>query len=140
MTTPASRLQEALPGSDFGPDDKLQHYRNRLCRERSAAAANRAVALLAEMGIKSRIFGSLTRNGEDFPPGSGIDLCVLDENPLNGPGGPRYRDIMLAVSTAGEGLLIQVHFLSQLSPPLARTVQKTGLLQINGDGVARRQG
>lgn len=131
MTSPARQLQEALPGGDFGPDDRLRHYRDRLCRERSAAAANRAVALLAEMGIKSRIFGSLTRKGEDFPPGSGIDLCIFDENPLNGPDGPRYRDIMLAVSTAGEGLLIQVHFLSQLSPPLARTVQSTGLPRIN---------
>lgn len=131
MTSPLPRLEKPLPDGDIAPDDTPQLQRNRLCRQRSAAAANRAVALLAEMGIKSRIFGPLTRNGEDFSPGSGIKLCVFDENPLNGPDGPRYRDIMLAVSMAGEGLLIQVHFFSQLSPPLASTVQSTGLSRIN---------
>jgi len=116
---------------EFGLADRLIHYRNLLHRCRCAAAANRAVALLAEMGIKSRVFGGLTLKPEDYHPGSSVDLCIFDDSPLVGPNGPRYRDIMQAVTTAGEGLVIQVHFFSQLSPPLARLVMTTGLPHIN---------
>jgi len=120
---------------EFGLTDRLVHYRNLLHRCRCAAAANRAVAMLAEMGIKSRIFGGLTLNPEDYHPGSSVDICIFDDSPQDahqlGPDGPRYRDIMQAVTSAGEGLVIQVHFFSHLSPPLARLVQATGVPHIN---------
>lgn len=131
MTSPMELTQQPGLSLEFGVAEKLSHYRNRIHRSRCASAANRAVTLLGEKGVEARIFGPLTGATADFQPGSSIDLCIFDDNPLNSPEGPRYRDIMLAVSTAGEGMIIQVHFLSRLSPAMGNMVRSTGLPHID---------
>jgi hypothetical protein len=129
-----SVLDSALPlplGQPFNLAEKLCHYRNRLYRRRCTDAANRAITLLARLGVKARIFGALSQASANFTAGQGIDLCIFDDNGFNGPEGPRYLSIMQTVSLAAEGLLIQVHFLSRLSPAMTELLQNTGQTHID---------
>lgn len=130
MDAPADAPTEHRESLPAGLAGRLLQHRHRLHRERCQEAANRAVHLLGEMGIGARIFGALASDGEHFPADGGVDLCILDQDPLHGPAGPRYGDIMLAVGMAAEGLEarpeLRVHFLSQLSPVLAALVRDNG--------------
>jgi len=125
-------IASPLPlGEPFNLAEKLLRYRNQQQRTRAVWAANRAMALLADMGIRSRVFGALTHTSSDEALPPSIDLCIDDDSSFNGPDGPRYLTIMHAVSLAADGLMVQVHFLSRLSPAIAELVQSSGRSHLN---------